>query len=177
MRSAPGADRGDRRPGGYGQAIHWTFGGLAGVLLFVIMMVTVVDVAGRYLFNAPLPGGFEITQMLMAALIYAGLPSACLQESHVTIDLLDGVTPKRVVRPRQIVINLGCAIILAVIAWQLWHLAEKIADYGDVTEYLRLPRSPIIYYMSVLSGVGAVIFVANVVRYLRGDRAPAPGFI
>ena len=74
-------------------------------------------------------------------------------------------------------INAVSAIILAIVAWQLWHLADKIADYGDVTEYLRLPRSPIIYYMSVLSGVGALVFAANVVRYLRGHRTPAAGFI
>ena len=39
-----------------------------------MMMITAVDVAGRYLFNKPLAGGFELTEMLLAALIYCGLP-------------------------------------------------------------------------------------------------------
>ena len=113
----------------------------------------------------------------MAALIYAGLPSVCRQESHVTIDLLDPLTPDGFVRPRQIAVNLVCAAILAVLAWQLWLYAVKIADYGDVTEYLRLPQAPLIYYMAVLAGVGALIFLANIGRYLRGHTEPAPGLI
>jgi len=166
-----------RRPGRTTRLIHTSFGGLAGIVLFVIMLITVVDVIGRYLLNAPLPGGFEITQLLMAALIYAGLPSVSRQESHVTIDILDGVTPSWLVRPRLVVVNTVCAIVLGTVSWQLWLYADKIKAYGDVTEYLLIPRAPIIYYMSVLSGIGAVVFVANVVRYLRGHRAPASGFV
>ena len=43
-------------------------------VLFLMMAITAVDVAGRYVFNKPLTGGFEITELLLAALIYCGLP-------------------------------------------------------------------------------------------------------
>lgn len=176
--SAPEAAAAAWRRGGHlTTAIHLLSGGLAGIILFVIMMVTIVDVAGRDLFNAPLPGAFEMTQLLMAALIYAGLPSVSRQESHITIDLLDSVTPSVLVRTRQILVNLLGGGCMAVIAWRLWVLAEKIRDYGDVTEYLRVPRAPIIYLMCALSAVAAIVMIANVFRYLRGARAPAPGFV
>ncbi len=157
-------------------AIHLLSGGAAGVILFVIMMVTIVDVVGRDLFNAPLPGAFETTQLLMAALIYAGLPSVSRQESHITVDLLDPVTPAVLMRGRQILVNLIVCGCLGVIAWRLWVLAEKIRDYGDVTEYLRIPRAPMIYFMCALAAIAAVVALANIFRYLRGARAPAPGF-
>lgn len=156
--------------------IHLLSGGLAGVILFIIMMVTVVDVIGRDLFRAPLPGAFEVTQILMAALIYAGLPSVSRHESHITIDLLDGITPRMLVRGRQILVNLLVGACMGFLAWRLWVLAEKIRDYGDVTEYLRIPRAPIIYFMCLISAVAAIIMLANVFRYLRGARKPAPGF-
>ena len=177
MPNAPAEPATQLPPARFTQGIHQVSGGLAGLFLFFIMLVSVVDVIGRELFNAPLPGGSEITEVLMAALIYAGLPSVCRQESHVTIDLLDPLTPEALVRPRQIAVNLTCAAILAVFAWQLWLYAVKIADYGDVTEYLRLPQAPLIYYMAVLAGVGALIFLANIGRYLRGHTEPAPGLI
>ena len=141
------------------------------------MVITLVDVVGRYVFNAPLPGGFEITQFLMAALIYGALPSVSRQESHVTIDLLDSMTPKAVVPVRQVLVNLVAAGCMGVVAWKLWELAEKIRDYGDVTEYLQMARAPIIYFMSALSALATMVLIANVFRYLRGARAPAPGFI
>lgn len=159
------------------KAIHVFFGGVAGVILFAIMVVTVIDVVGRYVFDAPLPGAFEITQFLMAGLIYGALPSVSRQEGHITIDLLDPVTPTLLVRVRQILINSIVFICLAIISWRLWILAQKINAYGDVTEYLRMPEAPIIYFMAILSMVATVVVLSNIFRYLRGAREPAPGFI
>ena len=121
------------------------------------MAVTVIDVVGRYLFNAPLPGSFEITKVMMAALIFAALPAVSRFEQHITIDLLDGITPQRLVRFRQITINTVCAIALAILCWRLWIYAVQTAEFGDVTEYLRLPRAPAVFYMSVFSGLGAAV--------------------
>ena len=51
----------------------WLEGALgvtSATVLFLMMMITAVDVIGRYVFNKPLAGGFEITEMLLAALIF-----------------------------------------------------------------------------------------------------------
>ena len=87
--------------------VFWILGGFAGIILAALMAVTVIDVVGRYLFNAPLPGSFEITKVMMAALIFAALPAVSRFEQHITIDLLDGITPKGMVRFRQVTINPG----------------------------------------------------------------------
>ena len=41
---------------------------VAAATLFFIMALTCADVAGRYFFGAPIPGGFEITELAMGAL-------------------------------------------------------------------------------------------------------------
>src|SRR5215475_2687646 len=48
----------------------------AAVLLFCLMMLTTADVVGRYIFNWPIRGAFEITELLLLTLIFAGLPLA-----------------------------------------------------------------------------------------------------
>lgn len=155
----------------------WILGGFAGVVLAALMAVTVVDVIGRYVFNAPLPGSFEITKVMMAALIFAALPAVSRFEQHITIDLLDGFTPKRLIRFRQITINLVCAVALAILCWRLWVYAVQTAEFGDVTEYLRLPRAPVVFYMSVFSGLGALALFANALRYVRGASKPVEQLI
>ena len=50
-------------------------GCVSAVVLFLMMMVTAVDVIGRYLFNTPLAGGFELTEMMLAALGCAWPPN------------------------------------------------------------------------------------------------------
>ncbi len=154
------------------RCIFWILGGFAGVILAALMAVTVIDVIGRYVFNAPLPGSFEITQVMMAALIFAALPAVSRFEQHITIDLLDGVTPTRLVRFRQITINTVCAVALAILCWRLWVYAVQTVEFGDVTEYLRLPRAPAIFYMSIFSGIGALVLFANALRYARGAAKP-----
>ena len=59
------------------------------MLLFGLMVLTTVDVIGRYIFNWPLRGAFEITELLLLTLIFAGLPLVSRADEHVTLDFID----------------------------------------------------------------------------------------
>ena len=142
-------------------------GVLAGIFLVLMMFVTVVDVFGRYLLNTPLPGGFEITQFLLAAIVYAGLPQVSRRAGHIKIDLLDSVTPSNVVPFRDVMIELICAAALAVLSWRLFVLAGQSWEWGDVTQYLGWPLAPIIYFSSALSAVASIIHIGRLVSALR----------
>ena len=78
-----------------------------------MMMITAVDVAGRYLFNKPLAGGFELTEMMLAALIYCGLPLVSKRREHIVIDTFDPCISKRVKRGLDMVAEVVCAVALA----------------------------------------------------------------
>ncbi len=51
----------------------YTLSRLGCVALFAMMGLTVVDVVGRYAFNSPILGAFEITSFLVAILVYSFL--------------------------------------------------------------------------------------------------------
>jgi len=144
---------------------------VAAVVLGGVMMVSVVDVVGRYLFNRPLPGSSEITEILMAVLIYAGLPIVSQRQAHITVDLLDSITPKAIVPIRNIVVGLLSVLVLGVIAWRLWAYAGQIGESKDVTEYLKLPLAPFAYAMSVLAGIAAAIELYRTARPVAGTAA------
>lgn len=139
------------------KAVSSALGGLAAALLVLMMMVTVVDVVGRYFLNAPLPGGFEITQFLMAAIVYAGLPKVSDRNAHITIDLLDPVTPERLLGPRDFLINGICCAFFGMLAYRLYVLGTEAAEWGDVTQYLGWSLAPIIYFGAVMFAVASVI--------------------
>ena len=136
----------------------------AALVLGAVMMVSVVDVVGRYVFNRPLPGSSEITEILMAILIYAGLPLVSLRRAHIAVDLLDSLTPPAIARVRDAVVGFLSVFVLAVIAWRLWAYADQIRSTKDVTEYLRVPLAPFAYAMSVLAGIAAVIEIYRTLR-------------
>ena len=59
------------------------------VMLFSMVAMTFVDVLGRRLFNTPVFGANDITEHLMAAIIFSGLPLLTGQRGHLSIDLFD----------------------------------------------------------------------------------------
>jgi len=136
----------------------------AALILAGLMLVTVVDVVGRYVFNRPLPGSSEITELLMAVLIYAGLPVVSQRNAHITVDLLDSVTPASIARVRNLVVGLISVFVLAVIAWRLWVYAAQIRDSKDVTEYLKLPLAPFCNFLSIFAGIAAAVEAFRIAR-------------
>jgi TRAP-type C4-dicarboxylate transport system permease small subunit len=147
-------------------------GAAAAVLLFGLMMLTTVDVIGRYIFNWPLRGAFEITELSLLALIFAGLPLASRSDEHVTLDFIDMLLGARGRRFLRRLIDLVCGIIILGLAWRVWVKAGKIAAYGDTTEVLRVPVGPFVYFMAAMVAITGVVHLVKVLLPGRTDAAP-----
>src|SRR5918999_3718515 len=65
----------------------------ASMLLFLMMLLTFADVVARYLINRPIRGGFELTELGLLVLIFAGLPLVSRADEHVTMDFIDRMLP------------------------------------------------------------------------------------
>lgn len=137
---------------------------LAGVALFAIMMLTFVDVGGRRFFDYSLPGALELTEILMVVVIFASLPLVSLRGEHVTFDSLDMLLPAGFRRVQQALVDLFCASMLLFLAWLMWDHAGKMAEYGDVTNRLRIPLYPFVYAMSVMCAMTALVHLLLSVR-------------
>lgn len=140
----------------------------AAALLFAMMLLTFVDVWGRYLFNYPLPGAFEITELMMASLIFAGLPLVTAAGEHVSVDLLDFSLPKTLRRIRDALIHALCSFMLVFLSYRLWLKALEQVDYGDQTAVLLLPVAPVTFFMSASTAVSAVALLVLAASALKG---------
>jgi TRAP-type transport system small permease protein len=128
----------------------------AAILLFCLMALTCVDVVGRYFFGKPVSGGFELTEIMLASLIFVGLPLVTLRNEHITVDLLDTVSPPWLIRALHVVACLVGAVATGYLAWRLWLRAVSMAQAGETTAQLKLPISYLTYSMSVLMGLTAI---------------------
>jgi TRAP-type transport system small permease protein len=132
------------------------------VLLFGMMLLTFVDVVARYLLNRPIRGGFEITELMLLVLIFAGLPLVSHADEHVTMDFIDRILPPAAQRVLVRVVHAFCAAIMFFLAWQVWIKAGKIAGYGDTTDVLRITVGPFVYFMDAMIALTGVIHVYKV---------------
>jgi TRAP-type C4-dicarboxylate transport system permease small subunit len=151
-------------PGPLDRAIERALGALSAIVLFVMMALTCVDVVGRYLLNRPVPGGLEMIEVLVAATVFAALPLVTLREGHVTVDLLDAVSPDWLLRVQHVLGNLLAAAVCGALAWQLWIRAGRMLGYGDTTAVLRIPLYPLTYSMSILVGLCALVYLFLALR-------------
>lgn len=135
---------------------HW-LGVAASVILAALMFGTFADVLARYLFNFPLRGAFEMTELGLLVLIFAGLPLVTQADEHVTMDFIDNWLPRRAAILLQRVVHLFCAAVILGLAWQVWLKAGKISGYGDTTDVLKIAIGPFVYFMTLMVAVTGVL--------------------
>ena len=122
----------------------------ASVLLFCLMVLTFADVVARYLFNRPIRGGFEITELLLLVLIFAGLPLVSHADEHVTMDFIDRMLPARATAVLVRIVHAVVAATFFFLAWQVKIKAQRISGYGDTTDVLLIAVGPFVYFMAVM---------------------------
>ena len=147
-------------------------GVLAAIVLFAMMTLTCVDVVGRYFFDRPIFGGFELTEMALAAMIFLGLPLVTLRNEHITVDVLDSITPDWLFRLQHIVACLIGMLSTGYLAWRLWLRANTLYMGGETTAQLKIKLGYLAYSMSILMALTAV---ALFVVMFRQPQRSVPG--
>lgn len=146
----------------FGNRLDALLGVVSAVVLFGMMWLTFVDVIMRYGFNASLRGAFEITELMMVILIYAGLPIVSRHDLHVATDLIDRLLSSRARRVVDAVTHLVCSALLFGAAWIIWIKAVRAQRLGDTTAALRIGLAPYVYLMCALILITAVIHLMKV---------------
>ena len=149
--------------------IDAALGFAASALLTLMMVLTFADVVARYLLNRPIRGAFEITELTLLVLIFAGLPLVSHADEHVTMDFIDRILPPALLRALVRVVHAACAAVMFFLTWQVWLKAGKIASYGDTTDVLRITVGPFVYFMALMIALTGLIHLYKV--FAPGDGA------
>lgn len=168
------AEKRGRRAAGAGaraaRGVVLALGLIACLTLFAMMALTFADVLGRYLFNRPLPGAYEMIAFMMPLMIFAALPVVCYREAHVTVDLLEGITPGSWRRSQGAAVSVLGAAVLGVLAWRLFVQAVDNGRNNEVSTEHLWPLSIFGYFMAAMSVVACVSLLVVAVQHWRGTR-------
>jgi TRAP-type C4-dicarboxylate transport system permease small subunit len=89
-----------------------TLGVIAATALFAMMVLTFVDVIGRYGFHRSIFGTAEIVEFLMMLTVFAGLAFITAKNEHITVTLLEALIARKFAVPQRwmsIAISVVCA--------------------------------------------------------------------
>ncbi len=136
----------------------------ASTILLAMMFLTVVDVVARYAFGRPVRGAFEVTELMLLVLIFAGLPLVSFSDEHAVMDFVDRLLGPRGQRRLERVVQVVNALFMFLLTWLVWRKADRIWAYRDATDVLRVLYGPFVYFMALALALAAVIHLYKVVE-------------
>lgn len=128
-----------------------------GVLMLAAIMITLVSVVGRYGFSAPLPGDYEMVELVCAVGIFLFFPYAHATSSNIVVKFFTVKLPERNRRTLDLVHEFVFTAVAALLAWRLGiGFVEKFHS-GESTMLIRVP-----YWWSYSFAVASLILLCVV---------------
>jgi TRAP-type C4-dicarboxylate transport system permease small subunit len=139
-------------------------GVVATTALLAMMLLTFVDVIGRYGFHHSIFGAAEIIENLMIVSIFAGLGFVTAKNEHITVSLMEPLIERTIAMPRRwasIAMSVGCTLL---ICWQMFVHAIALLKSAAHSAVLDLPKWIEPMSAAVLSLVGFVLLLIALAR-------------
>ena len=124
---------------------------LACVALAALAVVAFGDVAMR-IANRPITGAYELTSLLVALLVYAGLPAVTWHDEHVRAGLFATWFQRhpRLDAALGALRRLATLATFGLLAFALANYARRLAAAGDRAPFIELP-------LAWMAGLGALL--------------------
>ncbi|MFS0575593.1 TRAP transporter small permease [Sporosarcina sp. 179-K 3D1 HS] len=94
------------------------------LIMVVLVILTFTNVVLRYVFNYSIPGSVEVSILLFAWIVFVGSSVAIKNKTHIKIDLLEAILPKKYKK----IVSLLISIMLVI-------LAACMCFYGFIFTY------------------------------------------
>ncbi len=130
---------------------------LAGCCLVLMVVPVVADVALRTVSHHTIPGTIEIEELLLLLVVFLSLAWPQLREEHIDVDLVYPHLPGAAQRGLSVFHWSLCSLLIAVMAWEVFHNALDKIRVGEFTAELYVATGP--FYLVAAAGL-ALVFLA-----------------
>ena len=178
-RVRPRGPEGDQAPGGDGSAgglgaglerLARAFALAGGVLLVAVVGMTVASIVGRYLFGMPIPGEYEITELVCGIAVFAFLPHCHLTQGNVVVDFFTNRVRRRHRTMLDGLHSIAFAVVSGLVGWRLLVGGLRKLEDGETTLFLEIPIHPAYFAAVVAAGLLTAACVLAACRHLRALR-------
>jgi TRAP-type C4-dicarboxylate transport system permease small subunit len=138
--------------------------------LFVMMLLTAVDVMGRYVFNSPITGTFELTKFLVLILIFSFLANTQAHKMHVTVDLILSRFPKWFRIYVELFNHAMSLALMVLITWIGTERAFELKEVGEASPNLGIPFYPFAFFLVLGCLVMCIEYVRNLISLVQRKR-------
>ena len=91
---------------------------ISGTVLALMMFLTAVDVALRYIFNSPISGALEVVEYMMAVMVPFALTVTAFNKAHIGVDMIMERFSRKIRARMGCFTHLLAFVLYAAITWQ-----------------------------------------------------------
>src|SRR4029079_18903364 len=142
---------------------------LAVIALTTLMMVTVIDVFMRYLFNRPVRGSFDAVEGLLLLFVFNSMAATFFGRRNVVIDIIDSFIPPGSRAALVPLADVLSVLALGLLMWARLVPAAQSYAYGELKQDLGLPI--FILWFAALASLAGTLFCAVAVALTRPPAA------
>ena len=113
--------------------------------VFVMVVLTCVDVVGTKLFRLPVPGSLDIMMLLQLIGVSFAAATTLVVERHVSVEFFVVLLPKRAQAIIDCVVQLLCLLLFVLIVWRLINHGYHLQTGREETPTIQVPIAPFSY--------------------------------
>ncbi len=142
-------------------------GRAGGYILFCMMLLTVCDVIGRYVFNSPIMGAYEVTETMMVTAVFFFIAYTQTQKGHIAVDLVVILLPRKIRLAIDIMTHLVSIGVLILLTWMNILRWLELMARKEHTPIIHLPVSPFVLILALGCFIFSIELMKDVFRLLR----------
>ena len=141
---------------------------IGAIILLGMMIIIVLDVGGRYLFNAPLPGANELAGILLVVVASWGIGYCQLLKKHISIDIIYTRFNPKGQSVLNIIANAAFIVVGVLICWQMFVKTYEYINKPQLTEILGIPLWPFMLILAIGFGWASLVYFIELIKLVKG---------
>ncbi len=137
---------------------------ICGVILMALMFLGTADVLGRKFLNSPITGTYELSTVMMAAIVLLGWAYTQKEGEHVDVALFYDKFPPRMQKITSLVISFLALALFITIMVVSWNTAMENTLEGRHFQILDLPSGPTYFLVPVGAFFISLEFIIQIVH-------------
>jgi TRAP-type C4-dicarboxylate transport system permease small subunit len=142
-------------------------GHAGGYILFGMMLLTVCDVIGRYIFNSPITGAYEVTETMMVTIVFFFIAYTQAEKGHIAVDLILIRLPNKIRVIIEVITHVLSLCIFLLIVWMNILRWLELMHRNEHTPIIHLPISPFVLIVAFGSLIFSVELIKDVMKLFK----------
>jgi len=143
-------------------------GNIGASVIAVMMLLTVTDVVGRRVFNHPLGGSYELSELMLVIVVFFSFAHCEFLRGHITIGLVVSRLKQRAQNVIDSIMYVFFLAMFCLLTWRLWLYAMEVRQHNLLSGVLEVPIFPFVFLESLCCALLSLVVLMRLLLFFAG---------